>query len=372
MKVKEILLILLIRVLILFSVGFVALTLVPNLAQFPYLDRLSDSHVPSWIYSWGNFDGAHYVSIAKKGYEEFEQAFFPLYPLLIRLVSSFINNYVLSGLLVSNIAFIFGAIWFVNFTEKAWSKNMSKWSLAFLLSYPTAFYFSGLYSEALFFACTVGALYYAYDKKYLPAGILAGLSASARVQGIFILIPLIGILYAQNSLKKKSRLLILPFLGLGAYMLYLNNLYGDPLLFYRSIEIYGEQRSTSLVLLPQVYYRYVKIFFQSDLTFQYFVSVLEFASMTLGLILAVIFAWKGYLKRKWVDISLGLFSLSHLILPSLTGSFSSVPRYSLFALTTYFCFAQLKSTKVKSVVIVIFSLLQIVLLSFFIQGRFIS
>ncbi|HHT9153693.1 MAG TPA: hypothetical protein ACFYEM_09225, partial [Candidatus Hypogeohydataceae bacterium YC40] len=40
------------------------------------------------IFSWANFDGEHYSSIAIFGYKGLEQAFFPVYPKLIGLLIS--------------------------------------------------------------------------------------------------------------------------------------------------------------------------------------------------------------------------------------------------------------------------------------------
>jgi len=57
--------------------------------RFPYVDEvLKNSDLPAWMHQFGNFDGVHYVRIASAGYEyQFTQAFFPLYPLLIKIVS---------------------------------------------------------------------------------------------------------------------------------------------------------------------------------------------------------------------------------------------------------------------------------------------
>src|SRR3989338_7087953 len=57
--------------------------------------------------SWAQWDGGHYLNIAKYGYPlNSDFAFFPVYPSLIRFITLFFqNNYLLSGLLVSNITF---------------------------------------------------------------------------------------------------------------------------------------------------------------------------------------------------------------------------------------------------------------------------
>ena len=62
-----------------------------------------------YFWAWGNFDGEHYISIAQRGYGQGEQAFFPLYSLLIKglsvLFGKGIEIYVLMGLLISNFSF---------------------------------------------------------------------------------------------------------------------------------------------------------------------------------------------------------------------------------------------------------------------------
>ena len=62
---------------------------------------------------WANFDGGHYISIAETGYHTYQQAFFPLYPLVISLLSKLTGySFVNSGLIISHIAFFIGLIVF--------------------------------------------------------------------------------------------------------------------------------------------------------------------------------------------------------------------------------------------------------------------
>jgi len=85
-------------------------------ARFPYYqERLISSGLPHFVWSFGNFDGVHYLGIAKDGYAyQFTQAFFPLYPILVKLVNYIVGNLVISGLLVSNVAFLFGLVIFLS------------------------------------------------------------------------------------------------------------------------------------------------------------------------------------------------------------------------------------------------------------------
>ena len=61
-------------------IGFFAQSLLPFKSSFPYADTiLVLTGLPSWLWSWGNFDGVHYLTLAMSGYDGFgTQVFFPL------------------------------------------------------------------------------------------------------------------------------------------------------------------------------------------------------------------------------------------------------------------------------------------------------
>src|SRR4030067_2096994 len=84
----------------LFGIAFLSPSIIPHFgARFPYFqERLIASGLPHLIWSFGNFDGVHYLGIAKDGYAyQFTQVFFPMYPVLIRLVSYItLGNFLLS------------------------------------------------------------------------------------------------------------------------------------------------------------------------------------------------------------------------------------------------------------------------------------
>ena len=138
-----------------FLVIFFSQKVIPYLGFFPYRDQLPSYLLPRWISALANFDGLHYILIAKNGYSEFEQAFFPLYPLIIRLVAPlFSNNQLLTGLLISNVSFLFGLILFYKYLKLISSDSIRFnpiLSVLFLLAFPTSFYFGAVYTEGLFF-----------------------------------------------------------------------------------------------------------------------------------------------------------------------------------------------------------------------------
>ena len=86
--------------------AYITPIIIPYWGNFAYPKDLLLFHLPKAIYSFANFDGIYYLRIAKFGYQQYEQVFFPLYPILIRSFSSIFKNYLLSGLFISNISFL--------------------------------------------------------------------------------------------------------------------------------------------------------------------------------------------------------------------------------------------------------------------------
>lgn len=371
------------------SISYIATQFVPYLGFFPYKEILTEYGLPDFLASFANFDGAQYLTLVREGYNTYTQAYFPLYFLVVRIISYLLptpnaprpHNDLLAALLVSNVFFLAGLHYFKNYLMLLLEKRgkAAAWGLVFLLVFPTSFFFGAVYTEGLFFFLCIGSLYHLHKKQYAPAALLAMLSSSARLMGIFLVIPFLFHLLSLREREKfhferKYLLVIFPFLGAGIYSIYLWASTGDPLFFFNAQPAFGANRSTSLVLLPQVYFRYAKIFLTAAPNFQYFVSLVECVFFT-GVFGVLILDLKSILSKKAVDyerIGLSLFSFINLLLPTLTGTFSSIPRYGLFSISFFLYLAALHSRPLKWSLAIVFGLLHILLLSLFIQGYFIS
>jgi len=93
-------------------------------------------------------------------------------------------------------------------------------------------------------------------------------------------------------------------------------------------------------------------------------AALEF-SITGALIVILIAAFKKMKFSYW------LFSALAVILPTLTGTFSSMPRYALMAFML-FPFLAVRYKKDIKLIIIAQAFLQVVLLSMFIRGYWVS
>lgn len=331
------------------------------------------------IFSLANFDGEHYLNIAQNGYQNLEHSFFPLYPYSIQLLSFFSRDLFLLtiiGLIISNLTFFISLIYLWKLVILDYSKKIALIVIILLILFPTSFYFGAVYTESFFLLLTLISVYFARTNKRWLSGFAAGLASAVRVTGILIL-PLLVVEWwqknksANNLAKVKTFIpLLLAPLGLISYMLFLYRRVGDPLAFYRELSIFGVQRQGHFILLPQVFYRYINILTTVNLnTYNYWISAQEFLSA----VLCIICLYLGF-KFK-VRLSYLTYFFLAFLLPTLTGSFSSLPRYILVIFPLFLTlaiFLSKKSFKIKTSLFILIGILLIIQSALFLRGYWIS
>ncbi|MBI2196453.1 hypothetical protein HYU45_02455 [Candidatus Daviesbacteria bacterium] len=304
------------------------------------------------LFAWANFDGEHYLSIAIFGYKNLEQAFFPVYPALIaffarpdsyNLLTSLVNSTIL-GLLISNVSFVLALIFLWELIKIDFSNKIAYWVIILLLIFPTSFYFGSVYNESVFLLLSVLSFYNARKGKWFAAGLLGAVASATRVFGIFLLPALLIEAWQQKA--PYSRLMwifLIPF-GLGAYMWYLNTTVGDALAFYHFQGLVGEQHQPGITLLPQVYFRYIKMFATTSMQNPIFQTlILEF---TIGLLFFFLPIY-GYFKK--IRLSYVLYAMVGFLVPAIQGSFSSSPRYVIILFPAFLAAALLVNSLPKIV-----------------------
>jgi hypothetical protein len=142
---------------------------------------------------FARWDSVWYLAIANDGYpadDARRAAFFPLYPLLVRAVSGVVGDPIVAGVLVSLACFGAALVLLHRLTALelgAPAARMTVWAMAL---FPGAVFFSMVYSEALFLALSVGAVYAARTGRWAWAGAAGALAASTRSAGVLLLVPL--------------------------------------------------------------------------------------------------------------------------------------------------------------------------------------
>jgi len=366
--------------LILFIFLFFAISIVQLQEKF-LGGNLEDYLRAPYLWAWVNFDGEHYLSIAYQGYLSLTHFYFPAYSLITKFIAGLFNQnfitIVISGLLVSNISFLVALIGLWKLIRLDFQKNIAKLTIILLLVFPTSFYFGSFYTESLFLALVVWSFYFARKQKWLLAGILGAVLTATRVVGIALVPALIVEVWLQKRKNKKLSLfwpivgILLVPLGLFAYMYYLKITTGDPLGFFHSVSIFGQQRSSSLVLLPQVFYRYLfKVL--PNLNYDYFPVVF---STFLEIIAAIVFLVLTIVSFFKLRLSYAFYLAAGYLIPTLSGSFSSLPRYVLVLFPGFILMAvwlSKKSRWLRTAVLLILFLALGIATALFVRGYWVA
>ena len=139
------------------------------------------------------WDAVWYLAIANDGYGHEAQrgAFFPLYPALVKAAGAVVGSPVVAGMLVSTAAFLVALVLLHRLTALELGEEAARGAVWCLACFPMAFFLSAVYSEALFLALSIGAVYAARTGRWAWAGALAALGAGTRSAGILLVVPLV-------------------------------------------------------------------------------------------------------------------------------------------------------------------------------------
>jgi hypothetical protein len=136
--------------------------------------------------------------------------FFPLYPMLMRILAtclfflpvSEIARFTLAGVLVSLLGTLAGLFALTHLMDDTEEDSDRLRSAFYLLIFPGAIFLAQVYSEGLFIGLTFGALACLKDRKWLPTAILAALAFWIRPGGALLLIPMVYVWVKDRSWNK--------------------------------------------------------------------------------------------------------------------------------------------------------------------------
>jgi len=163
---------------------------------------------------WFRWDTVHYVGIAENGYDSqpLYTVWPPLYPILIKIFSTLFKPSLLAAMVASNLFLIIAITLFLKLITDLFNEKIAKECLFFLLLFPTSLYLIAPYTESIFLALSLTVIYASIKKKWLLAGIVSGLAAITRVQGIFLIFPIVieGVQTYSFTKDKKAFLKFIP------------------------------------------------------------------------------------------------------------------------------------------------------------------
>ncbi len=284
-------------------------------------------------------DGGWYIAVAQRGYERtpyntdrvHNWAFFPLYPLLLRLTASFTGGFQLTGMALSSFFFLL-AIILLHKTVVAfgYDEAIADRTIFYISAFPTSYFFSLPLTESLFLLLTVGSLWAARRDSWWVAGAFGALASATRYNGLFLL-PVLAVLYWQQchrpfKLQAKILSLLLLPLGVLAFMFYLFSITGNAFAFIDVQKAWGVRSGFFLYPLYEYF------------IFPHHVSLL-WNFRLLNLVATVIAFACGFALLKRREWALALYTFVSVIVPLSTITLESMARYVLVVFPVFMMLA---------------------------------
>jgi len=228
---------------------------------------------------WARWDSGFYLTIINGGYDfvvgqQSNVAFFPLYPLMVNLLAELTNNVLLAAVIISNSCLFLSLVFLYKLTEHEFDKDTAGRTVFYIAAFPTAFFFSAVYTESTFLLFSIGALYFARKGEWGWAAVMGMLCSMSRIVGV-LSFGVIGLewlkyhgwtfstIYKLSAWKNMLKgiktdwvnlaVIFLVPLGLLSYMIFLHIQFNDPVAFSTVQSAWGrEQIGPHAVLLRDV------------------------------------------------------------------------------------------------------------------------
>ncbi len=311
-----------------------------------------ENHLALWDASW-------YRQIVTSGYTEESSAFFPLFPSTVKLFYELTGNFNWAAGIVSFLALVISIFFLLRFSESLTNPTLKKeegnsnFAIFFFLFFPTSFFLLAPYSESLFIPLLIAAIYYIKQKKFTIAIILGILLGLCRVNGfVFGIIPLFYLITQSKNIKERIKYgiaIISPLIGTAIYGFFLHFKFGKFLQFLEAQKLWRRNFDPSL---NSIFGRYAVEWqdFISSGTLFHPKSIMFLTDALFFLIFASLGIWIWFKWKK--EYALLLFGF--ILIPALTGTFSSLPRLVLPAvpLVAIFLAEKIKSREIKQWILI--------------------
>ena len=369
--------------LLLIMVTYISFILFPVPAHF-YPNTPVD--IVGLFTSWNRWDAANFTYIAQFGYTRVElTAFFPLFPLLIKVITYPIGNngYIAIGMLLSNLALLATMFVLYRIAADDLGDQVGRRALLYLCLFPTAFFFFAAYNESLFILLTASSFLAMHRQRWWLAAILGFFAALTRSAGLFLVFPFLYEIWnskvrsgtsAGINLRKFPGLLtmMLPIalipLGTALYSLYTWIVFGNPSAF-AAVQIYWARHlSWPWVGMWQAL---VDIFWATPFGSFYEVHTLIDITATIGFIILAILGWRKL--RASYNLWLVILLLFMLLSPA-TAQHDALQSNQRFVLEMFPAFITLAALGIKhhrlhQAIMLIFPTLQAVMAMLFVLNR---
>jgi hypothetical protein len=344
-------------------VAFKALLLLFGAQAFIVGQNLRLGSFHDWLSLWNRWDAPHYLDIARTGYvsdgvEARWIVFYPLYPWLVRVAAFVLRDELMGALFISALASIAAALLLYRLARLDEQEGVARASVFFMLIFPTAYFLHIGYTESLFLALALGAFLAARSRRWWAAGLLGGLAAMTRINGLLLLPALLFEAREEYAASERKHLprglawLALVCAGFGVYLFINWHVLGDPRAFLNAqSEFWYKQLTWPWVGIAESW----KSLMGREPSEAQMVGLNELFFVMLGLGLTI-WAWLR------LRTSYAVWMSCNWLLWTSTKFLLSVPRYTLVLFPAYFLFARVAvSRQAWGAVITIWSLLLLAL-----------
>ena len=307
--------------------------LVLGVALLGHFTRYPHGYFGRHAYAWrhafgilGAWDGTWYRRIAQHGYllvpgRQSDPAFFPLWPVILRLAHGLGISYLAAAIVLANACFL-GAILVVDALGRRWLPAADARRAAVLLAvFPLGAVFSMAYPESLVLLLLAGATLAALDDRWLLAAACAGGAALARPEGVLVALPLAAVAWRRRRRGAALGAVLAPVAALVSFPLYLGQVLHDPGAWGRAEKAWGRS-------------------FRWDGVYRAFDTVPAMlrhnAWLTRDVVFFVVYlallavAYRAGVSRGWIAAGAGM-----VLLPLASGSLLSDGRFGLLAIPVY-------------------------------------
>jgi hypothetical protein len=160
----------------------------PTWATTPFLSDLGNVLVAPAA----RFDSSWLLQITESGYSATgTAAFFPLYPALVAILGAAIGSTLIAGVLISSAASAAGLYLLHRLVALDYGGDIARTTVWITAFFPVAFTLSAVYTEGLFLALSVGAIYAARLGRWPLAAVAILFAAMTRSVGLLLLVPVV-------------------------------------------------------------------------------------------------------------------------------------------------------------------------------------
>ena len=298
-------------------------------------------------------DATWYLDIAQNGYaKDGEKAialvFYPLYPMLMRLLGFVTGDLALAGQIISRVSYCAASVLLYELILLDGTERQAWDGVLLMALYPYSMFVLGVFTEGLFLALTIGGLLAIRKRKFIAAGILGFLAALTRTQGMLLVFPAVYELITlrlggeKRKIKWSDAAVLLIPAGFGVYLFINYALHGNPFQFliYEAGEPWYQ--STRWVGDNIAQHYHMALDYEGLSWFIYWVQIALYF-LTLGVL-----AYGLYKKEKTMYL---LYGGVYLGFTYLSGWMISGGRYMLCCVPVYIVLSRLKEGPVRKLLI---------------------